>query len=685
MLRLKLLSLFLGILLTSGAWAQNDLSTPRKAVETFYSNLDKEEPDVSTASKIVSSRHIFSKRKREELVLELKQYLDTIKYVVILDSIPNESNYLDSASQRSQFQLLKNINLEKLGNQWYLSRETVNIVPDLIADEPLEVSEEEAPSGILAERQQARVERQQELERISTMPVDLSSPYATIKFFDENIDKDPAIAARIISSKDIPHLSTRIDIIEKLDRFLDGKGVLVDLDKVPEDPDFTDSTRVGKYTYEITYRFSDIYLERSGRNWFLSKESAEKVPELYKTAFPFGSDRLLKYLPTEGRVEIFGLYVWQYVAILVLIFITYLIFRLLNWVISFLITRVLFRFGYREIATKYVSPVVRPIGLLIAFLMAETALPLLQLPIKVNSFVSVAVEIMIPFFATIAFYYAVDILALYLEKVASKTENTFDDQLVPLIKKTLKTFVIIIGGIYVLTGLDVNMTVLFGTLSVGGLALALAAQDTIKNFFGSLMIFVDRPFQAGQWVVTADGIDGTVEQVGFRSTRIRTFENSVITVPNGRLSDAAINNYGMRAYRRFRTHIAVTYDTPPDLLELFVRGLREIVEKHPHTRKDYYHVYMNDMGSHSLNILFYIFFITPDWGEELKYRHEVIIAIMKLAEELGINFAFPTQTLHMENFPGQLSLSPKYEPVDKLEQKMEKFMATRFKDEEDKN
>jgi MscS family membrane protein len=234
---------------------------------------------------------------------------------------------------------------------------------------------------------------------------------------------------------------------------------------------------------------------------------------------------------------------------------------------------------------------------------------------------------------------------------------------------------VIIGGIIVLQNLNVNIGLLLGGLSVGGLALALAAQDTIKNFFGSLMIFMDKPFQAGHWIVTSDGIDGTVEKVGFRSTQIRTFANSVITVPNGRLSDAAIDNFGLRAYRRFKTQIAVTYDTPPDVLDLFIKGLREIVQQHPHTRKDQYHIYMNDMASHSLNILFYIFFITASWGEELKYRHEVILSIIRLAHELGISFAFPTQTLHMETFPGQMSLSPNYEQVDKLEPKMNEYFA----------
>lgn len=669
------------ILVAGTASAQTvDLSNPRSAYRTFYENLDQENPDVSSASKIITYRHLLSKSKREEYVVGIKRYLDQNQVEINIDSLSNDDNYLDSVTTKNQFRVSNIITLEKIGSHWYFSKETVNAIPalakgtsDVAEEEPAEDEE----GGILRERQREKKQREAELQQIATMPVNLSTPYDAIKLFIENAESSPAKASRIIAVQHIPNMADRIDIIEKLRRFFDGKGVIIDLDKVPEDPNFTDSLHTAKYTYEITYRFSDIYLEKEGKNWMLSKESAEKIPSLYSLAFPFGSDRLLKYLPTEGRIEFFGLFAWQYLAILIIVILTYLTFKFLNWSISFLVTRILFRFGYKDVAKTYVLPVVRPIGLLIAFIMAETATPFLQLPLKATAFLAVTVEILIPFFATVAFYHSVNLVALYMEKLAGKTENTFDDQLVPLIRKILKTFVVIIGAVIIIQQLGGDIKLLLGTLSVGGLALALAAQDTIKNFFGSLMIFIDKPFQAGHWVTTNEGLDGTVEQVGFRSTRIRTFTNSVITIPNGRLSDNSIDNHGLRAYRRFKTHIAVTYDTPPDLLELFIEGLREIVDNHPHTRKDMYHVYMNDMGSHSLNILFYIFFITPEWGKELQYRHEVIIAIMKLAETLGIRFAFPTQTLHMEDFPGQESLSPKYMSRDQLEEKMQKFLAER--------
>ena len=132
-----------------------------------------------------------------------------------------------------------------------------------------------------------------------------------------------------------------------------------------------------------------------------------------------------------------------------------------------------------------------------------------------------------------------------LKRRAEKTVSTLDDQLIPLLRKFLKAVVLVLGAVWILSRLDFNVTALLAGVSLGGLAFALAAQDTLKNMFGSLLIFLDKPFQVGDWI-QADSIDGTVEEVGFRSTRVRTFANSVIYVPNGKLSDMMVNNMGMR-------------------------------------------------------------------------------------------------------------------------------------------
>ena len=114
---------------------------------------------------------------------------------------------------------------------------------------------------------------------------------------------------------------------------------------------------------------------------------------------------------------------------------------------------------------------------------------------------------------------------------------------------------------------------------------------TVKNFFGSLTLVMDRPFEVGDWVLI-DDVEGSVEEVGFRSTRVRTFYQSVISLPNSKLLTAVVDNMGARRFRRWTTKLGVTYDTPPDTLDAFCEGLRELVRQHPHTRKDYFHVYV---------------------------------------------------------------------------------------------
>ncbi|MEM9896507.1 MAG: mechanosensitive ion channel family protein, partial [Bacteroidota bacterium] len=406
-------------------------------------------------------------------------------------------------------------------------------------------------------------------------------------------------------------------------------------------------------------------------NWRYSNASIAKINQLYDESFRFGTGRLLELAPKLGTRKVLGLYTYQYYLILFLAFVSAIIYKLFSFLTERIIARLLKKSGYTEVnGDKYLWMVARPTSVFIIVLLLMIFTPALQLPISYGQYVSLILRLLLPLFGTIIAYRIVNIASVFLAKAAMKTESTLDDQLVPLLRKTLKTFVLIVGTLIILDNLDIPILPLLTGLSIGGLAFALAAQDTIKNFFGSVMIFVDKPFQVGDWI-TADGLDGTVEEVGFRSSRVRTFRNSLIYVPNGKLADNTIDNHGLRKYRRFYTQIAITYDTPPELIETFIAGLRQIVEDHPDTWKENYHVYLNDMASSSLNVMFYIFFGVPTWGEELRCRQEILLSIIHLAQELGINFAFPTQTLHVENLPGQPSLSPSYMPSEEANIKMQ--------------
>ncbi|MEX0883232.1 MAG: mechanosensitive ion channel domain-containing protein, partial [Cyclobacteriaceae bacterium] len=408
-----------------------------------------------------------------------------------------------------------------------------------------------------------------------------------------------------------------------------------------------------------------VFLEKAGNQWKFSSGTVQQIDVLHKETYPFGTDRLLNLLPKIGSTVYFGLHLWQLVGLFLMILLIFSSHKLFTFIVDRGFHYFLVRAGYGNIAEKYLLPVARIVSIYLIVLLVAILIRVLQLPIYIVSWLTILLNAARPFIITIIFYKLADVFSGYMERMADKTTSTLDDQLVPLVRKTLKAFVIVIGSLFILKeGLRIDIVPFLTGLSIGGLAFALAAQDTIKNFFGSIMIFIDKPFQVGDWITSGE-VDGTVEEVGFRSTRIRTFRNSLVYIHNGKIADATVDNHGLRKYRRFYTTITIAYDTPPDLIEVFVKGLQEIVIKHPQTRKDYYNIYLNNLSSYSLDIMFYVFFAVPTWPEELKAREDLIFSAIRLANDLDVRFAFPTQTLHIENFPEKKGFTPIYED-DKL-------------------
>ena len=507
--------------------------------------------------------------------------------------------------------------------------------------------------------------------------VNLSSPYYSIRTHLDFLQADnffPDSAAQAFLHPGMS-LDQAREAAVKLKQVFDGRAYLIDLERIPQNPEYIDSV-TGNKIYAPLTQLPDIYLLKKDGKWLYGRHSINSIEKLHGEVFPFGIDRLLNVLPQAGTRQYFGLYIWQHIGLLLIILLSFLLHKLFTFVFSKLLYRGASQLGYDRLVRPYLLPVAKPLSLFMVFIFIGILFPVLQFPGEVSKYFIFAFRAILPFFATLVFYKLINVFSLYLEKIAGRNDTNLDNHVVPIIRKVLRVFVIIVGGLFILQNLDVNITALLAGISIGGLALALAAQDTLKNFFGSLMIFIDKPFSVGQWISSGD-IDGTVEEVGFRSTRIRTFRNSLTYVPNGKLADSTIDNHGLRQYRRFFMHIAVTYDTPPDLIEVFVEGLRKIVQRNPKTRKDFYIIEFNEMGDFSLKIMFYIFFAVPTWPEELKARHEILIEIVRLAEKLGVRFAFPTQTLHMENFPEKPSQTPKYD-MDMNE--FRKVMEDHFKE-----
>ncbi len=335
---------------------------------------------------------------------------------------------------------------------------------------------------------------------------------------------------------------------------------------------------------------------------------------------------------------------WQWLSI----FIVILIGSIADKVVAWFLAKNVSRWKQNHPAFNSMdSTILRPLGLMAMALIWWSLIGLLGLPNGALIVLSVAVKVLVSLSAVWSAFRLVDIVDALLVNKARGTDNKFDDLLVPMIIKSLKVFVLVLGVIFSADNLNIDVTSLLAGLGLGGLAFALAAKDLVGNFFGSLTVVLDRPFQIGDWVIIGD-VEGSVEAVGFRSTRIRTFYNSLITLPNSILTNTKIDNMGARSYRRMKTMLGLTYDTPPEQIEAFCEGIRSLIQLHPYMRKDYYQVYFNQYNTASLDILVYVFWQTPDWNTELRERHRFLLDILRLAKQLGVEFAYPTQTLYLK-------------------------------------
>lgn len=411
-----------------------------------------------------------------------------------------------------------------------------------------------------------------------------------------------------------------------------------------------------KYQFEVDLR---IFLVRDAAgNWRFGPDTTDRMDEVWRAveeepAVLHGSDaavtfgqRLRAMMPHTLRTGTFaGVEYWQWLAILI----TIIAGVVLDYAVRLILATAWSRNRAKhkkESDKEVVRKAVRPFGLVAAAVFWLVLLNLGGLPLLVTKILVVATKIILGFAGVWSMFRLTDLMAHVARDRASRTRTKIDDLLIPLVERSLKVFFFAMGVIYIADSFDVEILPLLTGLGIGGLAVAFAAKDTIENFFGSVAVILDRPFEVGDWVMIGE-VEGTVEQMGLRSTRIRTFYNSLVTMPNASLVRATVDNYGKRRYRRFKTYINVTYSTTPDQIESFCEGIRELIRLHPYTRKDFYIVQLNQFGAHSLDILLYTFFECPEWNIEMRERHRLMLDIVRLADRLGVEFAFPTQTLHV--------------------------------------
>jgi len=299
---------------------------------------------------------------------------------------------------------------------------------------------------------------------------------------------------------------------------------------------------------------------------------------------------------------------------------------------------------------------IKPVELLIVFVGLSFAVKTLHFPtpsgddLGIERVLDIIIQISLVVTVTWAMLRLTDFIGLLLLRQAAKTDSTADDQIIQFVKEALKIFTYIFAFLFILGAVfKLNIGAMVAGLGIGGLAIALAAQDTLQNVIASFIIFFDKPFVVGDYI-KVEGISGVVEKIGFRSTRIRTLEKSFLTIPNNMLVSNVLDNMSLRTFRRSKFQIGVLYETSIDQIKEIVRDIQAYIDEHEKTNQDGL-VRFGEFGDSSLNITVLLYVDTQSYDEYMMVLEDINFKIMEIVKKHGSDFAFPSTTvyLHKEN------------------------------------
>ena len=303
--------------------------------------------------------------------------------------------------------------------------------------------------------------------------------------------------------------------------------------------------------------------------------------------------------------------------------------------------------GYDLLETTLVSGS-RGIVFLFVSIGISLGLSILNLSPSVAEIAGTAGSVILTLGIGYVLYWLIEVPSAWLSGVTKTTDLGIDGMIVPIVRKTLRITLVIMILVQIAQILsDKPITSIIAGLGIGGLAIALAAQDSIKNFFGSIVLSLDKPFAVGERVVI-DSHDGVVEDIGLRSTRVRTLDGHLVTMPNGELANKAIKNITKRPHIKRMANITITYDTPPEKIDRAIDIIKELLENHEGMKADFPpKVFFNEFNAASLNILVIYWYHPPDYWAYMAFSEKFNKELFKRFKEEGIDFAFPTQTIYL--------------------------------------
>ena len=432
------------------------------------------------------------------------------------------------------------------------------------------------------------------------------------------------------------------------------KVIWFDLDMISAHPDgFTDdglpSNRDIIGRVKTPEKTVDLLMQRAPRGdgeyiWKFSNQTVTEIPHLYEH-FGYGpfEETLSKMFPDA---QFLGWQVWQWILWLIVLALSFLLALLITWIVNLLVGRI--DTAMRRQIKRFVA---WPVRFLLWLLLEQAGLSYIGLSMTIRTIFQV--DPVLPFVMAWTALRLVDLIVFWWEERLRRTGREAAIVLLRPARTAIRVTLVIVAVLLWLDNIGLKVSTLLAGLGVGGLAVALAAQDTLKNLLGSIMILLDKPYKVGQRII-ANGHDGIVEEIGLRSTRIRLLTGHQTTIPNEEMAKIDIENIGQRPHIRRLANIGITYDTPPEKIEKAVDIILKILDNHEGMDPEYPpRAYFNEYHSYSLNILVLYWYHPADYWGYMKFSQEVNLQIAREFQKEGIKFAFPTSTTYLSQEDSQ--------------------------------
>ena len=422
---------------------------------------------------------------------------------------------------------------------------------------------------------------------------------------------------------------TGIDGIKRLE-FLSGKHVL---GSVSNEPYSLVWSNVPLGSYQI--------IARAELTTGATIDSPPIKVRVFSALLTFWLDRIA----VLDRNKIADIPLWQFVACLIYIFLAFYVSKVLDF-----LTRIWLKKWADKSASKFDDLLLEvlngPIKIIVFVIFLRIGLEVFIWPAMVQTVLTKSFTIVVAWTLTyMALKFIDHVMGYWRQRARPENDRGFEEQLFPVIRKSLKVFTVVVGILVTLDNIGVNVTAAIASLSIGGLAIGLAAQDTLANLFGAVAVFVDKPFRLGDQI-RLDKVEGTVEAIGMRSTRVRNLDGFLVTIPNKTMGNAIITNISLRPTIKTEINFTLTYDTTTRQLKRAVQILEELYRGHPQTHDAI--INFNKFGESALNISVVHWWKGTDGRACLDGLQELNFKVKERFEAEHLEFAFPSQTVYLK-------------------------------------